>query len=350
MLVDINKIKVHDRIRKEFGNIDELAEDIKENGLINPPVVTPDLQLIAGERRLRACQKLGWKQIEVRVMTVRDAEHQLKLEVNENENRKDFTFSEKMEWARRLERLERVKAEERMKAGKKINPDANLNEGRTAKIVAKESGFGSEGTYRKAKFIHEHADKETIRKLDSEEISIHKAYTELKAEVDKEKKARKEAEAKIKDLEQKLERAKTMEPEVKIVEREIVKEVVPDSIKQKLKEDEKKVLLYRNRLKELEEKIQAYELRNTTDFDEQKAEAQRRKLQLEADIDVLQLRVHVNEFLEKVSITAYMEGALATANPVTKQKMHESLDMLDAFFRQVRTHLKAKNIGGVING
>ena len=54
MLIDISKIKVAERIRKDFGNIKELADDIKENGLINPPVVTPDFELIAGERRLRA--------------------------------------------------------------------------------------------------------------------------------------------------------------------------------------------------------------------------------------------------------------------------------------------------------
>ncbi|OAA87593.1 ParB N-terminal domain-containing protein [Clostridium ljungdahlii] len=54
MLVDIDKVIVDKRIRKDFGNITELAEDIKENGLINPPVVTPKFQLIAGERRLRA--------------------------------------------------------------------------------------------------------------------------------------------------------------------------------------------------------------------------------------------------------------------------------------------------------
>ncbi|MGU3440003.1 ParB N-terminal domain-containing protein [Bacillus cereus] len=39
MLLDINQIKVAERIRKEFGNIEELANDIKENGLINPLVL-----------------------------------------------------------------------------------------------------------------------------------------------------------------------------------------------------------------------------------------------------------------------------------------------------------------------
>ena len=102
MLVDIGKIVVRDRIRKDFGDIEELAKDIKDNGLINPPVVTPDMELIAGERRLRAMMSLGYPQVEVRVMRVEDALHQLKLEISENENRKEFSFSEKMEWAERL--------------------------------------------------------------------------------------------------------------------------------------------------------------------------------------------------------------------------------------------------------
>ncbi|MGI6175783.1 MAG: ParB N-terminal domain-containing protein [Christensenellales bacterium] len=95
MMVEVEQIKVGDRIRKGFGNIEELAADIAKNGLINPPAVTPDLELIAGERRLRVVQHLGWKQIKVNVMTVRDALHHVELEVSENENRKDFTFSEK---------------------------------------------------------------------------------------------------------------------------------------------------------------------------------------------------------------------------------------------------------------
>ena len=60
MLIDINEIKISDRIRKDYGILQELADDIKENGLINPPVVTCDTyELIAGERRLRAMKLLG---------------------------------------------------------------------------------------------------------------------------------------------------------------------------------------------------------------------------------------------------------------------------------------------------
>ena len=48
---------------------------------------------------------LGYKQIEVRPMAVKDAEHQLNLEISENETRKDFSKSERINYARRLERI-----------------------------------------------------------------------------------------------------------------------------------------------------------------------------------------------------------------------------------------------------
>ena len=98
MLIEIEKIKIKDRIRKDFGNIQELADDIKENGLINPPVITPDTyELITGERRIRAMKLLGYEQIEVRPMAVKDAEHQLNLEISENEARKDFSKAERID-------------------------------------------------------------------------------------------------------------------------------------------------------------------------------------------------------------------------------------------------------------
>ena len=68
MIIPISKIIVKDRIRKDYGDIKELANDIRDNGLINPPVINKDYVLLAGERRLRACKSLGWKQIPVTMM------------------------------------------------------------------------------------------------------------------------------------------------------------------------------------------------------------------------------------------------------------------------------------------
>lgn len=217
MTVDIESIVINDRIRKDFGDLQELADDIKDNGLINPPVVTSDNPpvLIAGERRLRACKLLGWKQIEVRPMSVRDAEHQLMLEISENEVRKEFSKKERIDWARRLERIESEKAKRRM-AVNAINNDVDGTQnfaqhtGETNEIVAKTLGIGNKETYRQEKYIVDHEselDPKDFADWDEGKLSTNKAFQMLKQKKDeletavKELKAQKEAaEQKAKDM------------------------------------------------------------------------------------------------------------------------------------------------------
>ncbi|PTK56917.1 hypothetical protein BUZ33_03525 [Staphylococcus haemolyticus] len=187
MLIDINKVTVGKRIRKDYGDISSLADDIQDRGLINPPVVTPDYELIAGERRLEAMKKLDYKQIEVRVMSVEDQEHQLKIEISENEERKEFTYSEKMDYAKQLERIEAKKARDRknsnLKNSKTLDKDhgPTRQSGQTRDIVGKASGFGSGRQYSRAKYIYENADEETIKEVDEGKKSIRKAHDELRA-------------------------------------------------------------------------------------------------------------------------------------------------------------------------
>jgi ParB family transcriptional regulator, chromosome partitioning protein len=64
----ITHIKVGKRIRKDMGDLAALAASIKELGLLQPIVVFPDGRLVLGERRLRAAQLLGWKEIPVMVV------------------------------------------------------------------------------------------------------------------------------------------------------------------------------------------------------------------------------------------------------------------------------------------
>ena len=52
--LSIRKIKVRNRYRNSLGDIESLAANIKELGLLHPIVVRPDGRLIAGERRLTA--------------------------------------------------------------------------------------------------------------------------------------------------------------------------------------------------------------------------------------------------------------------------------------------------------
>lgn len=187
LTVDIKKIKVNDRIRKDFGDLQELANDIDANGLLQTPLVTVDLDLIAGERRLRACRDiLKWKQIEVRPVAVRDAEHQLEMEISENEVRKDFSKAERIDYARRLERIESAKAKKRQGTRTDLTYVSNDANVRTDEIVSEKLGIGSATTYRREKFIADNRDKltpEDFADWDEGRLSTNKAYQRIKSQL-----------------------------------------------------------------------------------------------------------------------------------------------------------------------
>jgi ParB family transcriptional regulator, chromosome partitioning protein len=80
--------------RREFDpeSLKELEESIRSEGLLQPVVVRPvngGYQLIAGERRWRACQSLGMKKIPARVLEVSEASSAV-LSLIENLQRADL--------------------------------------------------------------------------------------------------------------------------------------------------------------------------------------------------------------------------------------------------------------------
>lgn len=185
MLIGIDDIVISDRIRKDFGNIQELADDIKQNGLINPPVVTQiengKYQLIAGERRIRAMRLLGYSQVEVRPMSVRDAEHQLDLEISENAVRKDWTKTEMLEIARRKERMSAIKAKENQ-GTRTDTSDQHLSNVDSSKEAAELIEVSKE-QYRKMKTIDENRSLLTpadFEDWDEGRLSTNKAYNKIK--------------------------------------------------------------------------------------------------------------------------------------------------------------------------
>ena len=190
MKTAIERIIIKERIRKDITKISELAEDIKKNGLINPITVMAldggAFQLLAGLRRIKAVQSLGLTEIEVTVVSPADAEAALRIEFSENEQREEFTYSEKMDYARLIEVIEKEKAKERMVAGKKsceadpVPLGAQGQTGRTRDIVASKIGMGKT-TYDRAKYIADNAPPEVIDQLDSGERTIRGTYDELRA-------------------------------------------------------------------------------------------------------------------------------------------------------------------------
>jgi N6-adenosine-specific RNA methylase IME4 len=114
----LDRIRVGERHRRDMGDIDALAASIAELGLLQSIVVRPDGWLIAGERRLRAVQQLGWTEIPINVI---DLDEIARGEYAENACRKDFTLSEAVAIKRALEPFERASAKERMGSPEKFS-------------------------------------------------------------------------------------------------------------------------------------------------------------------------------------------------------------------------------------
>lgn len=112
----IQAIKVGVRYRKDLGDLGALAASIREVGLLHPIVVTRDLALVAGERRLMACAQLGWKAIPVNFVDLAEI---VKGEFAENAIRKDFLPSEAVAIQRALEPTIKAAAETRKAVGQK---------------------------------------------------------------------------------------------------------------------------------------------------------------------------------------------------------------------------------------
>lgn len=189
MRINVENIKVAERIRKLAAGVDELAADIQKNGLINPITVMPidggaGYQLLAGLRRLRAGQSLGWEQIEGTVVSPKDAEAALNIEYSENVQRDAFTFSEKMDYARLIAEIEKAKARERMLAGRKEDDPmiarSQGTRGSSREAVGPKVGM-SGAQYDRAKYITDHAPQEVIDELDRGDRTIYRTYKELRA-------------------------------------------------------------------------------------------------------------------------------------------------------------------------
>jgi ParB-like chromosome segregation protein Spo0J len=206
MKIHISQIHVGSRVRRDMGNIAELAQSISELGLLHPVVVDAQHNLIAGSRRLEACRKLGWDQIPVTVAeSIQDVVKAAQAERDENTCRKPFSHSEAVAAAEKIEKFEAELAKARQAAGqnngrtsRKLDGDKLAPSNRTCHLftaddlpepeqkpepieraktrerVAAAVGV-SHGTLTKARAVTAKGAPELIEAMDRREVSPHAA-------------------------------------------------------------------------------------------------------------------------------------------------------------------------------
>jgi len=95
--IPITQVVEGDRVRKDYGDLKELAESIRTEGLIHPIVVDLNYNLVAGGRRYRATRDiLKAENIEITFIECADQATLRRLEAEENVRRKEMTWQERV--------------------------------------------------------------------------------------------------------------------------------------------------------------------------------------------------------------------------------------------------------------
>lgn len=105
VLIDSIVVGERQRGTNNYGDLEELADDIAARGLLHPVIITRDRELVAGHRRLQACKLLGRTHILAHFFEDLTPREQLAIEFVENEKRKDFEYPERVKAIARYHEL-----------------------------------------------------------------------------------------------------------------------------------------------------------------------------------------------------------------------------------------------------
>ena len=182
--IKLSNIVIGSRIRKNMGDTKELAANIVEHGLIHPITVTPNNTLIDGHRRLLALQLNKEEFTDVHVMSMVAEDGIIKVEFDANEQRKEFTKSEKAQAMVAFK-------EDNISHGGKHNPSGKNKKGSSAAFsaldqtekdkksranqneAARAVGFTGRDEAQNVARVARDCNQKVIDLMDSETISAH---------------------------------------------------------------------------------------------------------------------------------------------------------------------------------
>lgn len=110
--IELKKIYIGDRFRKDYGEMEDFVESIKEKGVLTPITVRPyehpdyDYELMAGGRRVSGSQSAGLVLVPALIRDIGDDDLDLReVELFENIFRKEMEWHEKIALVGQVEKL-----------------------------------------------------------------------------------------------------------------------------------------------------------------------------------------------------------------------------------------------------
>ena len=169
--VPIDKINIGERFRTDHGDLESLAANIAQMGLLQPIGIDQYHRLIFGRRRMLACGEiLKWETIPCITLNL---DSLLAGQYAENEFRKQFTISERVAIGKAVEAELGNRRGANLPNSPKHSIAANADTGKTVDIAAKRASFKSAETFERAKAVIDNGSPELIAAMDSDELSIN---------------------------------------------------------------------------------------------------------------------------------------------------------------------------------
>lgn len=122
--VALSDIIIGERFRKDYGDMDDFMESIREKGIVQPITLNSNLELQAGGRRCEAAKRLEMAEIPALIREDQGDIDDREVELIENIHRKDFTWQERAALTEEIDSLY-----------KKNNQDWSMR--KTAKLIDK---------------------------------------------------------------------------------------------------------------------------------------------------------------------------------------------------------------------
>lgn len=179
-------------------------------------------------------------------------------------------------------------------------------------------------------------DPEIKQKVYEGDITTHKEYKEIieaKQQAEKQaEQARQSEEIALKQLEE----LESKEPET------IEKEVIPEHVKTKLFESDKKILETTEELRDTKMKLERLKNQVSYDSESDKKEKELKALQYNADKTVLTTKLRMDEFLKDVAVTSFRKGAIASSSEETQNNLKQGVEELEDFCKEMRIALSGR--------
>ncbi|ARJ18318.1 MULTISPECIES: DUF3102 domain-containing protein [Staphylococcus] len=136
-----------------------------------------------------------------------------------------------------------------------------------------------------------------------------------------------------------LEEAEDKEPEV--IEREVIKEVVPDEVKQQLEQFKQKFERESNNANELRDELQRYRS-SFSDPDQAYEEKELTRLERESSINAHKIAISIQNFIKENSVETYRLDTVIKANPKSKERLQENVALLKEFTSNLEAMLNGR--------